>query len=183
MSNHLSEETLNAYLDELLAIETSRQVEAHLSTCTVCHEQVVALRQLFFDLDLPDLPLEKDFSKLVLQKIRPTVVLPRWQWAVWGQFGLSLLLLVIAWPTFIQSKWFIQVQPFSNMWTEPFATTGAFFSQISQMTNAFLLKFLETFQAIQAPELPFSLFTVSLILVATGALWLVGNGLLLKNQN
>jgi len=43
--NHLSEKTLNAYLDGELAGGEREQVEAHLGTCETCRVEVETLQR------------------------------------------------------------------------------------------------------------------------------------------
>jgi anti-sigma factor RsiW len=70
--NHLSTETLNMYLDDLLDSDQRSAADAHLATCTACRADLAALRELFATLvALPPDPLPADLTAQVLQRIAP----------------------------------------------------------------------------------------------------------------
>ncbi|HNB53385.1 MAG TPA: zf-HC2 domain-containing protein [Anaerolineales bacterium] len=183
MTEHLPDELLNEYLDGYLSASQTDDVETHLATCATCAARADSLRALFTTLDdLPDLPLNKDFSKSVLRAIRPEVVLPRpWKWAVWGQLALAALLLALTLPTLSQNDWLsrlIQTPDFPA----PLTQLGLFFEQFTEAITQTAIQVQKGLQAFQTPNLPVSLSVLLPILLATGLLWLVGNGLLLKER-
>ncbi|MGH7400598.1 MAG: anti-sigma factor family protein, partial [Candidatus Rokuibacteriota bacterium] len=45
MTDHEAREWLSAYLDEALALDERRRVEAHLATCAECRHELAGLRQ------------------------------------------------------------------------------------------------------------------------------------------
>ena len=86
---HLTEEQLNEYLDELLDESTRREVEAHLAECTDCRANMEGLELVFADLDeLPDVQLERDLSSSVLGKLPQEISAPGWTRALAAQLGV-----------------------------------------------------------------------------------------------
>ena len=45
--NHISEESLNEYLDGRLSLEAREELEAHFSDCSFCQDQLAEMRQVF----------------------------------------------------------------------------------------------------------------------------------------
>lgn len=183
MSDHLNDTLLNEYLDGYLSAAQTAEVETHLATCAECAARAESLQVLFATLDdLPDVPLNKDFSNSVLRALRPEVVLPRpWKWAVWGQLILAALLIILTLPTLTRTEWLmqlIQTPAFPN----PLPQTGLFLEQFTETVNQTANQFFEALHEVKALSFPLSLGVLPPILLATGLLWLVGNGLLLKKR-
>src|SRR6186997_2470507 len=62
-ADHLTDETLNEWLDAALDDGARQAADAHLAGCGECAGRLETLRSLFAQLDsLPDLPLERDLS-------------------------------------------------------------------------------------------------------------------------
>ena len=184
MTEHLPDDLLNEYLDGYLSASQTFEVETHLATCAGCAARAQSLRVLFTTLDeLPNLPLNKDFSKSVLRAVRPEVALPRpWKWAVWGQLALTALLIALALPTILQSEWITALHLSPDFFPEPLTNASVVFNESTQTISQTVEQVMARFQALQSPNLPFSINVLIPILLATGLLWLVGNGLLLKKR-
>jgi hypothetical protein len=182
--DHLSDNLLNEYLDSFLSAEARWSVENHLMGCDVCTARFEMLNLLFAELDhLPDLRLERDLSQAVLRTVHPVEILPRrWQWALWGQLGLAVWLFALAIPTLMRSELFLNLQLYHLQASEILNRFSEMFIRPIYWIKESLFQLLNNFQAIHLPELPFSLVVLMPILLATGLLWLVGNGLLLKNK-
>jgi hypothetical protein len=61
MSDHLREDRIHDYVDDLLCHEERAEAERHLLTCTQCQREVAALRDLLTDLhDMPDVHPERE---------------------------------------------------------------------------------------------------------------------------
>lgn len=107
---HLDEDVLNEYLDDLLDAGQARTVEAHLEGCPACRQRLDMLRAVFQALDdLPDEPLTRDLSAVILARLPATQAqpLPRARqsgtWlASWRlpvlQALAAILLLAATWP-------------------------------------------------------------------------------------
>jgi anti-sigma factor RsiW len=74
MSEHPSNETLQAYLDGELSIREGRKFESHLKSCTNCAAELAQLRSLFHSIEsLPPEPLEIDLAPGVVESVRPRI--------------------------------------------------------------------------------------------------------------
>jgi len=171
---HLSDETINEYLDQALAPTLRPGVEAHLTACPICASRMAALRALFAELDsLPDISSQLDFAPAVLEQIaKPTGDVPRLvQWLAGAQVLAMLVAGILAWPLVTAS---LPQVPSYLPHLERFA---AFLSAISatrlDLANSLRLPSL----AIPVIDLP----SATLIYSAIGLslLWLLGNGLFL----
>ena len=169
---HLTDDELNEYLDNESIDRT--QIELHLSSCDECAARLSTLQNLFTEIEsLPEVGLIRDLAAPFTLRSSLPAQLPRWlPLTVTLQAAIALLVLIVSAPFVIQLLPAIEV-PSSNI----------MFMQIqSQWTT-----WLDMLSQIQMPTLPtFSFELSSLYLMsALGAvfiLWLVGNGLLLRNQ-
>lgn len=183
---HLSEELLNEYVDHALPSVTVDKIEAHLAECDLCSAQLEGLVGLFAELEsIPDIPLKRDLSAGVMSSIRPAVTVPRrWQWIVVGQFVLTGLVLMFTIPAVLASEGY---QEFVQRLNEFGVRIGIHSSwniaaQFQIFFNDFAQQLVFRLRNFQIPNLPFTLISVLPILLVTGFLWLVGNGLLLRKQ-
>ena len=89
--NHLTEDQLNEYLDNLLNGQMRQSVEIHLSQCADCRNQVEALKQVFADLtNLPEIPLPRDLTPVILAKLPQEKPIHGWTRAFAAQWGLVI---------------------------------------------------------------------------------------------
>lgn len=175
--NHLSEEQLNEYLDHESAEQV--QIESHLSSCSECATRLASLQALFAELDsLPEAVLSRNLASSVVQRVSHSGILPKWlTLTLVVQAALALVCMLVATPLVIQ---------FINQ-TLP-AFTGPSFPQIWIQLQAQWMHWLNTFSAFQMPTLPaittpqFSSVVMLSALACVSVFWLVGNGLLLRNQ-
>jgi anti-sigma factor RsiW len=95
---HLSEETLNAYLDGELGAREHGQVDIHLETCTMCLAELQTLQELFVALEeLETNPAPTfDLTPGVLARIRPRRRDLRLRWFVPALQSVAALAL-LAW--------------------------------------------------------------------------------------
>lgn len=169
---HLTDVQLNEYLDDESAERA--QIDAHLSLCAECAARLAALRSLFAEIEsLPELP----FSTTIAARFTPTPGLsphyPRWLTLTAALQAAAALIALIAAAPFV-----------ANLLPEIEAPsfTGLFFQIQSQWVA--WLDLLSTFQVPAFPQSPvFEISSLVLTLTLAGAsvLWLVGNGLLLRN--
>jgi hypothetical protein len=175
--NHLSEEQLNEYLDNESAEQV--QIESHLSSCSECAARLASLQALFSELDsLSEQTLSRDLASSVVQRVSRSGVLPKWlTLTLVVQAALALVSLLAATPLIIE---------FINQ-TLP-AFRGPSIPQIWIQLQAQWIQWLNTFSAFQMPPLPaittpqFSSVVMLSALACVSVFWLVGNGLLLRNQ-
>jgi anti-sigma factor RsiW len=171
---HLTDEQLNEYLDN----ETTEraQIETHLASCEECAARLTALKTLFAEIEsLPELELAHSFA---------------------ARFTPSPSLLVAQLPTWLTLTATLQavLALITVIVAEPFITKLLPVVQIPSLTDVFLqlrsqwtawLDTLSTFQLPTLPQIPvieLPTIFVALTLAGVSMLWLVGNGLLLRNQ-
>jgi hypothetical protein len=181
---HLTEEELNEYLDK--EIQDRQQVELHLSVCQECAARLSTLQALFTEIEsLPELALTRNISEAHLwgtasfmgdRNLRTS--LPHsLRLAVILQAALALLAIFIAAPFVIEF-----VSPYlTNL---PMSSFTEVFIQIQSQWMAWL-DMLSNFRLPTIPQIPdinLSSLPITFTLVIVSMLWLVGNGLLLRNH-
>jgi anti-sigma factor RsiW len=68
---HLSEEKLQAMLDNALDPTELQEIEAHIQECSTCHQRLDRAQRLSHRLqDLPQFTLSRDLSQLVVSQLR-----------------------------------------------------------------------------------------------------------------
>jgi anti-sigma factor RsiW len=173
---HLTDEQLNEYLDH--EGDERARVEAHLASCADCAERLATLQVLFDTIaSLPEAGLARDLTAPILRRVSGRVSLPRsLRLTVVFQFVVAIGALVTA-------------APFVMRFLTPY---------LSNLQLPSLMDLLLQFQAQQTawidllsqfqlpfPEIPgFELSSLVIMLTVAGVsiLWLLGNGLLLRNQ-
>jgi hypothetical protein len=187
---HLSDRTLNEYLDQALAEPERTAAAGHLAACARCTERLAALHVLFVGLaELPPALLGRDLRAGVLASIdasRPAAPQPRAdprrpavQWVFAAQLLAGLVLLAFAWP-------FVAGAAHPEHWlgrlnAGPLAAglAGAWLS----FTGAWPTAEHWLAQTGRQPSLSLAALlppvAAAAILAAAGALWLLGNALLL----
>jgi len=187
--NHLSDELLNEYLDE--GLPNRATVEEHLAQCADCAARLAELRALFTEIEsLPEITLSRDLAAAVTRTLRQAQdnglsgfnatnsAAPHWLTLMVGlQAALALIATVIAAPFVIE-----------------FASASLPALQTPSLTETFIqlqsqwmmwLDMLSQFEIPSVPEVPVievsSLYFL-LTLAGVAVFWLVGNGLLLRNQ-
>lgn len=174
---HLSDELLNEYLDH----ETSQrdEIEAHLASCTDCAARFLALQTLFAELDsLPEVELTNSIAlRLMLPSSLPAKLPRSLTLTVTLQAALAIVTMIIAAPFIVQF-----ISPYLLNFPAP--SWGDVILQIQTQWTLWL-DMLSQFQLPTIPEIPvldvsslFMMFTV----IGVSLVWLIGNGLLLRNQ-
>jgi anti-sigma factor RsiW len=170
--NHLTDETLNEYLDDEL---TNRaEVELHLSRCVDCAARLTALQSLFIEIEsLPELALSKPIAAPFTRR-DTGFALPRWlKLTATLQAAVVLIIIILAAPLIAELLPTIQTPSLADALLQLQAQWIAW------------LDLLSAFQLPTLPKLPtleISSLVLTLILAGVSVLWLVGNGLLLRNQ-
>jgi hypothetical protein len=86
---HLTEEQLNEYLDELLDESACQAVETHLAKCADCRGQMDGLELVFANLgELPDEQLQHDLTPAVLEKLPQKLQVHVWTRTLAAQVGV-----------------------------------------------------------------------------------------------
>jgi len=178
---HLTDEQLNEYLDH----ESSdrEQIEIHLSACDECAARFSALKTLFAEIEsLPEMTLSHSIREASLwdaARIIPTPSLPVPQLPTWLtltatlQAVLALIAFIVAAPFITKLLPMVQMPSLPDIFLQLQAQWTAWLAALS----VFQLPTLPQIPAIELPSL-----VVALTLAGVSMLWLVGNGLLLRNQ-
>ena len=169
---HLTDNQLNEYLDE--ATDERAQIELHLSSCDECAARLSTLQNLFAELEsLPELALTRDLAAPFTLHSSLPAQLPRWlPLTVTLQAAIAVIALVVSAPFVIQLLPAIETPSLSNM-----------FIQLQTQWTTWL-DILSQFQMPTLPTVSLELSSLYVItaLVGVSIFWLVGNGLLLRNQ-
>lgn len=174
---HLTDEQLNEYLDH----ETSdrAQIESHLAWCADCARHLRQLEALFREIEsLPELPLSHDVSaRLAPIRGEPARLPTSLTLTMILQAALAVLGITVAAPFVVQF-----VSSYAPSLSVP-SPVEVFLQLQNQWTT--WLAMLSTFSFPAIPEIPlvnpsslFVMFTV----IGVSLVWLIGNGLLLRNQ-
>jgi hypothetical protein len=127
--------------------------------------------------------MKGDLSGAVVRAIQPVVEMPpRWQWAVVFQFALSGLILLLTIPVILASEGYQTLAQFLPSDSTGFQSILELILPIEVFIRELTQSMVLEIQHLQFPNLPVGLVTVIPILLTTGILWLVGNGLLLRKQ-
>ena len=174
---HLTEEELNEYLDN--EIQDRQQVELHLAACDECTTRLAALQLLFSEIgSLPEVMSSRDFAAPFTRDLNLRAPLLRsLTLTVTLQAAFALLASILAAPFVIEF-----VSPYlTNL---PMPSFTDVFIQIQSRWMAWL-EMLSNFRLPSAPQIPamdLSSLALTLTLVVVSMLWLIGNGLLLRNR-
>jgi len=194
-SPHLTDDTLNEYLDDALQGAARSAAAAHLASCAECAGRLEALRALFAGLEaLPEAPLERSLTPGVMAyvrgsppfvpaaRLRPVVdpSRPAFRLIFALQTGLALALLAFAWP-FVMSL----ALPLPPVVAGDLAGLAAGWAS-GWPSPAGLWVGLQTWAATAQPTLPrltaLQALAAGLLLVLAAVCWLAGNALLLRRS-
>lgn len=169
---HLTDEQLNEYLDN----ESTERVfiEARLSACEECAARFSTLQNLFAELDsLPELELTRNLAARFTPRPSLPAQIPKFlTLTVSLQAAFAIIAAVIAVPFMANLLPAVEMPSFTTI----------FASLQSQWV--FLLDQLSTFN-LQPVTFNLPIFEMSSLLLAlagVSVLWILGNGLLLRNQ-
>jgi anti-sigma factor RsiW len=175
--NHLSDDLLNEYLDNALSDRTP--VDDHLAHCTECATRLTALQALFTRIEsLPEVRLSRDLAAPVMRRVTGPFVFPRWLTLTAAlQAVLALIAVRVAAP------FVIEFASSSMPALQTPSLTGTFIQLQSQW-----VRWLDVLSQIGMPAIPeipvVEVSSLYFLLTVAGVsmFWLVGNGLLLRNQ-
>jgi anti-sigma factor RsiW len=177
LTDHITDLQLNEYLDNEL--KDPAPVELHLSSCAHCAARLVALQALFNEIEsLPELSLSRDLALPITHQISRRISFPRFlRLTVILQAVASIIAMIFAAPFVMQV-----ISPYVSGIQKPVLVDLVLQLQ-TQWT--IWLNLLAQFQPPIIPEIPvIELSGLFLMLAVAGVsvFWLIGNGLLLRNQ-
>ena len=170
---HLTDDQLNEYLDNEIAERTV--IESHLSSCDECAARLSTLQNLFAEIvSLPELELTRNLAAPFLRTRSLPAQLPRFlTLTVTLQAAVALVTIIIATPFIIQLMPIMEIPSLSNVFVQLQTQWTTWLDVLSQIQ-------MPTMPELPAVELS-SLF-ITLTLAGVSILWVIGNGLLLRNQ-
>ena len=169
---HLTDDELNEYLDN--ESMDRAHIESHISSCDECAVRLSMLQNLFAELDsLSEVELTRSLAAPFTLRPSLPAQLPRWlPLTVTLQAVIAVVALVLAAPFVIQLLPAVEMPSLGNV-----------FIQLQTQWIS-LLHILSQFQMPTIPTFSFELSSIYLVstVAVVSMLWLVGNGLLLRNQ-
>ena len=177
LTDHISDVELNEYLDHEATDRAG--IESHLSSCADCAARLNALQSLFDEIEsLPDVALSPGFAVHAAPSHKLSAPLPcTLTLALALQAALALVAIMIVAP-FVTSL----LSPYLSELSTP--ALAEIFMFLQQEWTAWL-DLLSTLQLPSIPQLPLvelSNLFMALIVIGVSLLWLIGNGLLLRNH-
>ena len=182
LTEHLTDVELNEYLDN--EIQDRARVELHLSSCEECAARLTALQTLFAELvSLPEVTLSRNLAAPFTQESNlPVPQLPAWLTLTASlQAAIALIAIIIAAPFAANLLPAIEMPSYSDVFLQIQSQWTAWLDMLSTLR----LNSGQAFQLPTMPEIPvveISSLILTLTLAGVSILWLVGNGLLLRNQ-
>ena len=175
--NHLSDELLNEYLDNALADRAP--AADHLAQCAECSARLAALQALFDEIEsLPEMTLSRDLAPVVTRRVAGYSAMPRWLTLTVGlQAALALIAAAVAAPFVIE---------FASS-SLPALQAPSLTETVIQLQSQWIAG-LDSLSQIRLPAMPeipvVEVSSLYFLLALAGAsmFWLVGNGLLLRDQ-
>jgi anti-sigma factor RsiW len=174
---HLSDETLNEYLDAALDVAQQAEAQAHLNACPACAARLTQFESLFARLEsLPDQTLARDLTPAVVAQLERPAVLPGYlRWLGLFQLATAGLALALG-GQLIRVNFPLEV-PFE------FPALAAGFSGLAA-AGLNLANSLPRFSfEIPSPGFDLPATTLAIAIVSVSVLWLAGNGLLLNPRS
>jgi ABC-type dipeptide/oligopeptide/nickel transport system permease component len=112
--DHPGTNALQSYLDRTLDPAQRAQIQGHLDRCPGCREQLMRLERLYTRLEgLPELPLQRDFSRAVLEEIESEKrVSLQLTWTAVLQAVIAGIVLGLALPFLRGMSWLSQLSGF-----------------------------------------------------------------------
>jgi len=163
MTTHLSDEQLNEILD-------GRLTAPHLDSCGECQTRLADLRAVFVALEsLPETNLPRDLSESILSRLPHQKPSQAWNWLLALQLASTVGVFI----------WF------ANLFQVP-TEVAAYQLPSFNLLLGWLIASASSlqFSLPSLPESTFNLqlspFNLTLLLLSTAALWIIGNNLLLR---
>ena len=180
--SHHDEWSLQEYLDGVLADEDRERLELHLAQCDDCAAEYASLKYLYSEMErLPDEPLAHDISARVIRSIalkedrKPTLYL-----VITAQLTAAIIVFAAIWPRIsleLNSRYSLVqlLEPLRNF--EELSAQGTLF--VREFLNWIHIQWIATL-SMPAIDWPITGLPLALAVGGMTLLWLLGNGLLLR---
>ncbi|HJR79515.1 MAG TPA: hypothetical protein VJ821_05535 [Anaerolineales bacterium] len=176
-TDHLTDVQLNEYLDN--EIPDRAQLELHLSSCADCAARFSALQALFHEIEsLPDVALSKSLAASITRRVGGPVSLPR-------SLRLTVILqCVAAMAALIFTAPLVRrlISPYLSGLRVPSLAKTSLQIQLQWTSWLDMLSQLQWPALPQLPMIELSSLAIILTVAGVSILWLIGNGVLLRNQ-
>ncbi len=184
---HLADDGLFEYLDQELSPESRQKIESTLAECAECQERLLEIRRLFGEIEsLEAIDLERDLVSAVMARVPGETgfrTLPNLSASLSLQSLVAVLILAASLPALLQQASITElagmVQNNNRLLLETLQGGLAAVMEIVTQLRVGLEAVLSETAALQTG--PIELVLILPLLISTGLLWLVGNGILLRN--
>ncbi len=184
---HLADDGLFEYLDQELSPESRQKIETTLAECAECQERLLEIRRLFGEIEsLEAIDLERDLVSAVMVRVPGETgfrTLPNLSASLSLQSLVAVLILAASLPALLQQASITElagmVQVNNRLLLETLQGGLAAVMEIVTQLRVGLEAVLSETVALQTG--PIELVLILPLLISTGLLWLVGNGILLRN--
>ncbi len=184
---HLADDGLFEYLDQELSPESRQKIESTLAECAECQERLLEIRRLFGEIEsLEAIDLERDLVSAVMVRVPGETgfrTLPNLSASLSLQSLVAVLILAASLPALLQQASITElagmVQDNNRLLLETLQGGLAAVMEIVTQLRIGLEAVLSETAALQTG--PIELVLILPLLISTGLLWLVGNGILLRN--
>lgn len=180
--SHHDEWSLQEYLDGVLADEDRERLDLHLAQCDDCAAKYASLKYLYAEMErLPDEPLAHDISARVIRSIalkedrKPYLYL-----LIMAQLAAAIIVFAAIWPR-------ISLELVNRYSLVQLLEPLRKFEQLSAQGTLFVREFLnwiytQWIATLSMPAIDWPITGLPLALAVSGMtlLWLLGNGLLLR---
>jgi len=184
---HPEEVMLHAFLDRALDAEEQAAIDVHFEGCPFCAARLAELQALFARLeDLPDTPLQRPLDGDVLASIRRRAAVPRaYRVAIAVQLALGALVLVLARHWVIDALTGLTSMPLQDRLVasvrESFGDLSLLWPWVERSAASLPNPFVDWVSRL--PAIPLVVSQWGPLMAAALALWLLGNGLLLRSPH
>jgi anti-sigma factor RsiW len=186
---HLSDETLNEYLDGALSTRAMAQADEHLRSCETCAHRLRLSAEVFAALDdLPEIALDKDLAPSIVETLRSRTAAGQRQgrrltWrlglALVAEAAGSLALLGFILPDALSGLTPAAIPGFTVAISSVLEQAAIFLSAVVATPDPLGLEALVS--SFSAPSIPWaSVSSLITLLAAATLVWLLGNGILLR---
>lgn len=179
MTNHLTDDQLNEYLDA--GTHVDRYTRTHLDACVDCRARFDDLRAVFTALEsLPEAKLPRDLTASILARLPQKHISPAWRWFFAAQVVGALAIAAWLSSSFELPSTILAYQPptFDSLLASLFTFLASFSFELP--TFDLQLSTINFDLQLSTFNVQLSTLNLTFLLVSAAALWLVGNGLLLR---